>query len=233
MLLLFDIDGTLVGRGAEAHRDALHTALLGVHGVDAHAVRHSISPAGRTDGEIARALLLAAGVSAVQIDERAPEVREACCEAYARICPPDLSDQVLPGIVELLQGLSDREDCRLSLVTGNFECVARLKLARAGIGRYFARGQGAFGSDSEDRAGLPPLARRRAGTAADPYPQDQTIVIGDTPRDIACARADGVRCVAVATGPYQPDELTGADEVTEDGVGLGRVLAAAFDGSPS
>jgi len=231
VLLLFDIDGTLVGAAADAHREALHAALLEVHGIDARSVRHSISPAGRTDGEIARALLLGAGVSARQIDERALDVREACCEAYARLCPPDLADRVLPGIVELLQWLSERGDCRLSLVTGNFECVARLKLARAGVGRYFPRGQGAFGSDSEDRAGLPPLARRRAGTAADPYPRDQTIVIGDTPRDIACAHADRVRCVAVATGPYPPDELTGADEITEDGAGLGRVLAAALDGA--
>ncbi len=228
MLLLFDIDGTLVGRAAGAHREALHAALLDVHGVDAQTVRSPLSPAGRTDGEIARALLIGAGVSARQIDERTLEVREACCEAYARLCPPDLSDRVLPGIVELLQWLSDREDCRLSLVTGNFESVARLKLARAGVGRYFARGQGAFGSDSEDRAALPPLARRRAGTAAEPYPRDQTIVIGDTPRDIACAQADGVRCVAVATGPYRADELLGADEVAGDGVQLGRTLSAVL-----
>ncbi len=228
MLLLFDIDGTLVGRAAHAHREALHAALLEVHGVDAQIFPSPVSPAGRTDGEIARALLLSAGVSARQIDERALAVREACCEAYARLCPPDLSDRVLPGIVELLAWLSEREDCTLSLVTGNFECVARLKLARAGVGRYFPRGQGAFGSDSEDRAGLPPLARRRAGTAAEPFPRDQTIVIGDTPRDIACARADGLRCVAVTSGPYRADELAGADQVTDDGAQLGRVLAAAL-----
>jgi phosphoglycolate phosphatase-like HAD superfamily hydrolase len=224
LLLLFDIDGTLVGRATEAHREALHAALLEVHGVDARTVRHSISPAGRTDGEIARLLLLGAGVSARQVDERALGVREACCQAYARLCPADLSDKVLPGISELLEWLSARDDVQLSLVTGNFECVARLKLMRAGVGGHFARRQGAFGSDSEDRTDLPPLARRRAGQPGAPYPRDQTIVIGDTPRDIACARADGVRCVAVATGPHATDALMDADAVASDGTELRRLL---------
>ena len=65
-----------LGRAADAHRDALHAALLAVHGLDAEEIRHPIAPAGRTDGEIARALLLAAGVTARRIDERALEVKE-------------------------------------------------------------------------------------------------------------------------------------------------------------
>ncbi len=105
---------------------------------------------------------------------------------------------------------------RLALVTGNFEPVARLKLARAGIGRYFPSGQGGFGSDSEDRAALPAIARRRAGPTGIPYPRERTIVIGDTPRDIACARADerallGRRHRAVRA----PRELTAADGVAD------------------
>jgi phosphoglycolate phosphatase-like HAD superfamily hydrolase len=99
----------------------------------------------------------------------------------------------------------------LTLLTGNYEPVARLKLARAGIGRYFPAGQGAYGSDSDDRAALPAIARRRAGTLGRPYPREKTIVIGDTPRDIACARADFLHCAAVATGPFGVDELQDAD----------------------
>jgi phosphoglycolate phosphatase-like HAD superfamily hydrolase len=102
--------------------------------------------------------------------------------------------------------------------------VARLKLARARIGLAFPSGQGAFGSDGEDRATLPMLARRRAGTARAPYPRERTIVIGDTPRDIACARADGVRCVGVSTGPYGTGELGGADAVAGDAQELRDVL---------
>jgi phosphoglycolate phosphatase-like HAD superfamily hydrolase len=123
----------------------------------------------------------------------------------------------------LLEWLSDR--CRLGLLTGNYEAVARLKLSRAGIGRYFPAHQGAFGSDGEDRAALPAIARRRAGSPGHPYPREQTIVIGDTPRDVACARADGLRCVAVTTGPFGSNELREADAVVTDVDALRAVLA--------
>jgi phosphoglycolate phosphatase len=228
LLLLFDIDGTLLGRAAGAHSEALNEALRQVHGVDALDARDRISPAGRTDGEIARLLLLGAGVSARSIDEHAADVRDACCEAYARLCPLDLSDKVLPGMADLVTWLSSRDDLRLSLVTGNYEPVARLKLGRAGLGRHFAAGQGAFGSDSEDRAALPGIARRRAGQAGVSHPRGRTIVIGDTPRDIACARADEVRCFAVTTGSFGAGELTGADGIAADGRGLRALILGAI-----
>ncbi len=228
LLLLFDIDGTLLSGAAAEHRDALYDALLEVHGVDGRSVDSSITPAGRTDGEIARALLLAAGISARRIDERAGDVRAACCAAYARLCPPDLSGRLVPGVAQLLDWLTGQPGVRLSLVTGNFEPVARLKLKRAGIGHHFASGQGGFGSDSEDRVALPPLARRRAGTTGRPFPRSQTVVIGDTPRDIACARADELRCLAVVTGPYGPAELTEADGVAADAGELRALLGDAL-----
>jgi phosphoglycolate phosphatase len=224
MLLLFDVDGTLLHRATEAHREAVHVALLAIHGVDAESVGKPLSAAGRTDGEIAREILLDAGISAERIDDRADAFREECCRQYARLCPGDLSHTVLPGVRELLSWLSGRSGVRLALLTGNYEPVARLKLARAGIGRPFERGQGAFGSDSDDRAALPAIARRRAGTIGAPYPRAGTIVVGDTPRDIACARADGVRCVAVATGPSTAEELAGADAVAANATELRPAL---------
>ncbi len=225
MLLLFDIDGTLVSGATDAHRDALYAALLEVHGVAAADLRLTLSPAGRTDGEIARALLLEAGVSAEQIDDRAALVHDACCRAYAQLCTEDLSPFVLAGVPELLDWLSGTPNVRLALLSGNFECVARVKLRQAGIGRYFAPGQGAFGSDSEDRASLPRIARRRAGRLGAPHPRADTVVIGDTPRDIACARADELRCIAISTGPFGPEELSGADLVVGDAGELRDQLA--------
>lgn len=216
MLLLFDIDGTLLHGATQAHKDAMHEALRIVHRVDADHVPLRLSAAGRTDPEIARAILLAAGISAERIDDRAADVREECCRAYARLCPADLSDTVLPGVTELLDWLGGLATVTMGLLTGNYEPVARLKMALAGLGRYFPSGQGAFGSDAEDRAALPAIARRRAGRVGAPNRREQTVVIGDTPRDIACARADGVRSLAVATGPYGVDELSGADTVVSD-----------------
>ncbi len=233
VLLLFDIDGTLVSGATDAHRDAMYEALRTAHGIAPGArALHAVAPAGRTDPEIARAILLAAGISAARIDERADAVREECCRAYARLCPADLSEFVLPGVVELLDWLSRREDVILGLLTGNYEAVARLKLARAGIGSYFPAGHGAFGSDAEDRLALPVIARRRAGPVGRPHPREQTLVIGDTPRDIACAQADELGCLAVATGPYSAQQLSEADAVVRDSAELRAALAARLDAVP-
>jgi phosphoglycolate phosphatase len=249
LLLLFDIDGTLLAGATEAHATALVTALREVHGLgEVGRTRDlGIDPAGRTDPEIARLILLAHDVSAERIEERADDVRERCCELYARTCPPDLSAFVIPGIGALLERLAARADeLRLALVTGNFEAVARVKLRSAGVGRWFAGGQGGFGSDSEDRSDLPGIARARAGRAgaavgravgragveaagaAAPHPRERTVVIGDTPRDVACAHADGVRCIGVTTGRYSAAELiaAGADAVATGAAELAALIDA-------
>jgi phosphoglycolate phosphatase-like HAD superfamily hydrolase len=208
LLLLWDIDGTLLQRASGEHAAALRRAIEEIHGISTDGLR--AEAAGRTDGAIARDLLAAAGIAAGEIDERAAEVREATCRAFAELCPPDMSHKVAAGVPQALDLLGDRH--RQALLTGNFEPVARLKLDRAGIGCHFARGQGAFGSDAEAREELPPVARHRAGG----WPRERTVIIGDTPRDIACARADGVRVVAVATGLFSAEDLHEADHVAAD-----------------
>jgi len=177
--------------------------------------------AGRTDAAIVRDLLLAAGVDGATADARWAEVQRAAVDAFETLCPGDLSDRVAPGVAELLEALAARpREFRLSLVTGNLEPVARLKLARAGLGGYFETGQGGFGSDHISRTELPAIARSRAGD----WPRERTVVIGDTPRDIACARADGVRVAAVATGPFAIEALADADAVVDDARALLPVL---------
>ena len=220
MLCLFDIDGTLLLKASAAHAQAVMEAMGEVYGL-AGRPDGPLQAAGRTDIEIARQLALLGGVSAARFDDGRDDFRIAASEAYARLVPDDLSAHVAPGIVEVLEELDAREGVRLAVLTGNLEPIAHLKLARAGLGRFFERGQGGFGSDSEDRLDLPAIARRRAGG----HPRADTVVIGDTPRDIACARADGVRCVAVATGPYSAAELDGADVVLESAHDLLDVLS--------
>ena len=220
LLLLWDIDGTLMQRASVEHAQALFRALREVHG-DALAVHDAqVEAAGRTDGAIARDLLLSCGVSEADIDREVAEVARRCAAAYEELCPADLSGFIAPGIPDLLARLAADERFKLSLVTGNFEPVARLKLERAGIGRYFAAGQGGFGTDAEDREALPPIARSRAGD----WPRERTVVIGDTPRDIACARADGLRVVAVTTGPFDAAALTAADHVATGAAELAPLL---------
>ena len=221
LLLLWDIDGTLLQRASVEHARALRRAIEEVHGVSGLEL-HRVDAAGRTDGAIARDLALAAGVEAGAIDALAAEVREATARAFTELCPADLSDRVAAGVHDALDAL--RGEHRQSLLTGNFEPVARLKLERAGIGGFFPRGQGGFDSDHEDRTELPAIARARAGRPGRPYPREETVVIGDTPLDVACAHADGVRCIGVTTGEYGAAELDGADTI----VGSARELAAVL-----
>jgi phosphoglycolate phosphatase-like HAD superfamily hydrolase len=222
VLVLFDIDGTLLLRASAEHASALRWALATVYGVAATA---EVRAAGRTDTAIARDLAALGGVDADRFDEGLERFRELTAARFAQLCPASLRDRLAPGMGELLAALEHRDDVRCSLVSGNYEPVARLKLARAGIGNHFPAGQGGFGSDAEARNELPPIARARAGG----YPRERTLVVGDTPLDIACARADGLRVLAVATGPYPASELGGADGVAADGWELAELLAGELE----
>jgi phosphoglycolate phosphatase-like HAD superfamily hydrolase len=232
VLILFDIDGTLLLRAHIEHREALGDAVREVWGIRDPGPE-AVRAAGRTDGEIAREICVLGGVAAERFDAGSDAFRAACAEAYARRCPPDLRDRLAPHAPELLAALAGTDGVRLSLVTGNLEAVARLKLARAGLGRFFAPGQGGFGSDAEDRSELPAIARRRAGANGRPYPRARSVVVGDTPNDIACARADGLRCVAVATGPYAAGALGAADAVVASLAELPAALSSRTSTSRS
>ena len=70
------------------------------------------------------------------------------------------------------------------------------------------------------------MARERAGGATGPYPRKRTVVIGDTPRDIACARADGVHVIGIATGPFGVEALGEADAVVERAAALPAAIDA-------
>ena len=115
----------------------------------------------------------------------------------------------------------------LALLTGNYELGARLKLQHFDLWRYFACG--AFGDTTHDRNGLLPEALARVAACGGPQasPGD-TVVIGDTPLDVAVAVTGGARSIAVATGSHTTDELhaSGADVVFEDLSDLEAVLAA-------
>lgn len=212
MLLLFDIDGTLLAGATEHHAQAIRRACGEVHGIaEPH---HDVPAAGRTDWAIARSLLLASGIPDGQVVERMDAVLARAAEVYE---PPSLAAHVIPGAPDLVRAAA--RDHTVGLVTGNVREIARRKLTAAGIFAPFDGAPGAFGDDHEERDSLPAIARRRAGDV----PASETVVIGDTPRDIACARADGCRVVAVTTGPYGAGDLQGADAVVG---GPGEVLPA-------
>ncbi len=125
--------------------------------------------------------------------------------------------RVLPGVRLVLDHLAGMADIGVGLLTGNIVGGARLKLGSVGLMDYFP--VGGFGSDSEVREDLPAVAIRRAARAwGVEFAPSSVVVVGDTPRDVACGQHGGTRTVAVATGRFDVASLVaaGADEVLED-----------------
>jgi phosphoglycolate phosphatase len=207
LLLLWDIDGTLLQYGgAREHAAALIQALNEIYGLQlpGDAVQQ-VRPMGKTDRRIAREVLAAAGVDATPGEDWVARVWELYREADLG----RLRQGAMPGARETLEWAAEAGHVN-ALLTGNIEPVAHQKLAAAGLGEWFNGGEGAFGSDAEDRRELVPVARRRAGG----WPAERTVVIGDAPGDVECALAGGAIAVALL-GHFDRDQLAGADAFIE------------------
>lgn len=207
MLVLWDIDGTLLrsrGVGLRAMKAALETLHPPRHEGDEHDV-DAIDTAGRLDPLIWRELL-------AQRDLEATEERHRLFrDLYGRLLASMIAEEnpviCLPGAAEAVAWTRDHPDLIAALLTGNYSETGRLKVAGAGIDPddfVF----GVWGSEAETRRGLPIVALERvvehAGRTVEPH---ETVIVGDTPADIDCARATGCRVVAVATGRFGVDAL--------------------------
>lgn len=199
-LILFDIDGTLL-LTAGAGRRAITAALADRLG--AHDAWRQVRFDGKTDPQIVRELLEAAGDAAADDPDTIADV----CERYVAHLEEELdrspgATRVLPGVMPLLDRLEARGDVVLGLLTGNVVRGAGLKLRSGGLDPARFR-VGAYGSDSAHRPDLASIAAERAAPIFGRVPQGDTVVIvGDTPADVTCGRAIGARAVAVATGSY-------------------------------
>lgn len=207
-LVLFDVDGTLLGSGDPTHGMAVTAACQALFQVEGD--RRRVDLSGRTDRYILLNLLQAYGLTPAEIEPRLPEAIAYMCDYVAREIPPSLAERVLPGVGDLLDELAAR-DIPLGLVTGNPLPIAQSKLRAAGIWGPFARHDaviGGFGDHSHERNDLPPVALASAERVLGvPVAPADAIIVGDTPHDVACARACGARAIAVATGRYSADQL--------------------------
>jgi phosphoglycolate phosphatase-like HAD superfamily hydrolase len=201
VLLLFDIDGTLVRGRPLTHQAALTEAATEVFGLRFPTGTNPVAevePWGKTDRQILHEVLARADIAAPDPGAVA-RWEELACAAYERL---EVERDQGPEAAELaataaaLGRLRDAGHA-LALVTGNLEPIARRKLSMRGLADFFPAGQGGFGSDSELRAELVAIARGRAGRNGSAHPREDTVLIGDTPLDVAAASADGVRCVAI------------------------------------
>jgi phosphoglycolate phosphatase len=216
--VLFDIDGTLIttgGAGALAWRRAfeeLHGKPLDIR---------EVTESGMTDPEVGRIALR-------NILGRDPDRRELATALahYLRHLSDaiDRSDgyRVMPGIEDLVERLVD-DGHLLGLTTGNVEAAAHIKLARAGLNRFFSFG--GYGSDSKERAELTRCALERGRlVSGGVLVESACISVGDTPRDVAAGHGAGLEVVGVATGNFSVAQLREA--------GADHVLATVEDGFP-
>jgi len=211
------VDGTLLDAGGATAEsfDAAVTAVIG-----RHPGPHQVAMSGKTDPSIALEILGFAGLDTDEARGWLPVVLERL-EAELVAAAPALQarGRVLPGVEAVLARGHGEASVIQSVLTGNVEANAGVKVRAFGLYRWLDLGVGAFGSDRSDREELVPVAVERAqrlrGLIVAP---GDVWVVGDTPRDFACARAAGARCLLVGTGRFSVDELrrTGAEHVMAD-----------------
>ena len=207
VLVLWDIDGTLLNAGGVG-RDLYDAVFLQLFG---RTLPACAPMAGRTDRAIILETLILAGVDEPRryvdpfiagLAVHAPSARSAMASR----------GQALPGAAAALALIGGR--ARQSVLTGNIRPLAEVKLTALGLQAGLDLRIGAYGDDHEDRAELVELARRRAaagpGRPPAAYPGTSTVVIGDTPLDVAAALSAGARAVGVATGSYPAADLAAA-----------------------
>ncbi|HEX6791090.1 MAG TPA: HAD family hydrolase [Candidatus Krumholzibacteria bacterium] len=227
-LVLFDIDGTLVDCGGQA-RLAFADALMRVMGTTGALAGYDFS--GKLDPRIVIDLLMSMGFTRDEAVRRMPEVRAEYLHRLEQTLKVEKM-KLLPGVGELLESLAARDDIALGLLTGNWEQGGRIKIGRFDLNPYFPFGS--FGDDALDRNDLPPIALDRAAKKHNRrFEPCNTVIVGDSLLDIACAHAHGIRCLAVATGRTEPEILVAeSPEWVVDslaGIGVGH---PAFSENP-
>jgi phosphoglycolate phosphatase len=212
-LVLFDIDGTLLSCGPQV-RPVFAGALMEVFGTTGAIDAYDFT--GRTDPGIVLDLVRGAGVPDAVAREGLSRMRELYTGRLERSLDR-AGMRLLPGVVEILERLSGREDVVLALLTGNWEPGAKAKLSRFDLEGYFPFG--AFGCDGIERSDLPPVALDRAERATGRrFRPEEVLIVGDSIHDVSCAHAHGIPCLAVETGrtPGETLRAAGADWVIAD-----------------
>ena len=213
MLVLFDVDGTLLLSHDPLVGEAMVRAARELFGVEVDV--EAIAP-----GETALRQGRELGLPGPGLTRWCARVGEHYVELLARA---DTSGwQVPDGVEATLEEVA--ATAKTALLTGNPEPMARARMERLGLARFFARGEGAFGCEAEDRRRLIGLARERAGG----WPAEDTVAVGDTPLDVAGARAAGIRVVAVESHRFSAEALAGADARISALASLPEALSALY-----
>ncbi len=215
-VVLFDIDNTILWTGGAGSR-AMALAFRDLYGIEDGF--RGVEFSGRTDTAIFRDALRAHGLLDGHFEEELRRFKEAYFARLPFTLRSATGGGVYPGIRELAERLRER-GAAVGLETGNFRESGLLKLRHFGVDALFR--DGGFGDDAEDRAELVRIAIRRLQPDGDA----DVYVVGDTPHDIAAAKANGAFALGVATGKSSVAELraAGADAAVPDCSDVDAVL---------
>lgn len=200
-VLLWDIDGTLVqSRIPGSYKEYFSIALKKVYGTAG--TISQISASGATDSQIVFKSLESDGFTVEDVFAKLGEFTSVLCgEMNSYIQQNENVYEILPGVRQVLERTSQNPRFLNSLLTGNLSCGAESKLSYVDLWQYFQHLPHAYGDISHDRRELGKAAEKKIneflGVQLKP---EQFIVIGDTPHDIAAARAFGAKVICVGTG---------------------------------
>jgi phosphoglycolate phosphatase len=243
-LVLFDIDGTLLSAREEAWKipsdesgeqvlmgevELMRQVIRDVTQIPVDPYRHR--PSGKTDAQVVFELFEGICMKDAEIYDWMPKLLEEYLKRLGRVIQGPESADLKPGVLKLLDQLSTRKDIVLSLLTGNCEGAARLKLKTHGLEKYFTFETGAFGDRAKHRDELPTLAVAATQRHRNQHFRGKSVVvIGDTPHDVRCVKSIGAKVLAVATGSYSPEELQAEkpDHLFSDLSPTDEVLSAIF-----
>jgi len=199
---LFDLDGTLFKSEIKTHLEAFDHSFEAIYGVKA--LESEVDTRGMTDKEIVIKVLKLHGIERNEVEEKYDLMRQEMTDYFNKICK--IGDYViLPGVLKLLTKLRNI-DIPIGTLTGNTKGIGLRKLETAGIKNFFDFG--AFGDLTDKRAQLVEVAKKEAERKLNKqFSLDNFAIIGDTPKDIKCARDAGIFVIAVATGDFDLETL--------------------------
>ncbi len=202
ILILFDIDGTLVRMRGDVIRPIFEGLFRDecALSIDLQGFDYS----GKTDSQIVREMSERLGLKKEDHEALHTRAMTYIEESLARLMSEE-SLRLLPGVVELLEALSSRTDCTLAILTGNTPGGAKAKLDVFGLREYFAFG--VYGTESHDRNLLGPIALAKAHELlGKDFASADVVIIGDSHRDARCANAIHARAIITLTGKELREE---------------------------
>ncbi len=243
-LILFDIDGTLLSAKQEAWKlaadesvekcwmgevEMMRDVIHDITGIIVDPYRYKAS--GKTDAQVVFELFEGICMAEEEIYDWMPKLLEEYLKRLGKVINGPKSVELMPGVRELLEELSSRQDVVLSLLTGNCQGAARLKLATHGLEKYFVFEAGAYGDRAKHRDELPAEAVKAAKKhKGHQFVGTQVVLVGDTPSDVRCVKTIQARVLAVATGSYSLEQLQaeGPDHLFSNLSDKSEILKAIF-----